>query len=162
LISPEATFPVMGRSSAYRFAAFQGLSQIILWERLAEATQPGAVRSGITAVVRRMIEAPGTFDQHGWLEVGSVGYQPSIRNSYNSTGSLYICLTGLLHLGLPANNPFWLAPASDWTQKRIWSGQDIAGDHSLEDVLANAGGSKNALKRILKKILKCFGRNPVR
>ena len=31
LISPEATFPVLGRSSAYRFAAFQALAQIILW-----------------------------------------------------------------------------------------------------------------------------------
>ena len=110
LISPEATFPVMGRSSAYRFAAFQALSQIILWEQLPEAVQPGAARSAMTAVVRRMVEAPGTFDQDGWLQIGSVGHQPSIRESYNATGSLYICLTGLLHLGLPANNPFWLSP----------------------------------------------------
>ena len=62
LISPEATFPVIGRSSAYRFAAFQALSQIILWQQLPEAIKPGAARSGITAVVRRMVEAPGTFD----------------------------------------------------------------------------------------------------
>jgi hypothetical protein len=156
LISPEATFPVIGRSSAYRFAAFQALSQIILWEQLPEAIKPGAARSGITAVVRRMIEAPGTFDKDGWLEIGSVGHQPSLRDPYNATGSLYICLTGLIHLGLPANNPFWLAPAADWTQKKIWSGQDISGDHALEDVWTIAKRCKACIKRILRNILEGF------
>jgi hypothetical protein len=154
LISPEATFPVIGRSSAYRFAAFQALSQIILLEQLPEAIKPGAARSGITAVVRRMIEAPGTFDKDGWLEIGSVGHQPSIRDSYNATGSLYICLTGLIHLGLPANNPFWLAPSADWTQKKIWSGQDIPADHALEDEdWMIAKRLKDCFKRILINIL---------
>ena len=154
MISPEATFPVIGRSSAYRFAAFQALSQIILWDRLPETIKPGAARSGITALVRRVIEAPGTFDRDGWLEIGSVGYQPSIRDSYNSTGSLYICLTGLLHLGLPADSPFWLAPAADWTQKRIWSGQDIARDQALEE---GPTITKRA-KRLLKSIWRAFWR----
>ena len=154
LISPEATFPVMGRSSAYRFAAFQTLSQIILWEQLPEVIKPGAARAGITAVVRRMIEAPGTFDEDGWLEIGAVGRQPSIREFYNATGSLYICLTGLIHLGLPANSPFWLFPAADWTQKKIWSGQDIPGDHALEDDWTIARRSKEYIKRILRDILK--------
>lgn len=131
-ISPEGTFPVMGRSSAYRFAAFQGLSEIIFLRQLPAEINPGAARAGITAVVRRMIQAPGTFDKEGWLEIGAVGYQPSIRNNYNSTGSLYFCLVGLIHLGLPADDPFWTAPDADWTQKKIWSGQDVPGDHALE------------------------------
>jgi len=167
LISPEGTFPVIGRSSAYRFAAFQAISQIILWEQLPEDIRPGAARSGITAVVRRMIEAPETFDKDGWLEIGAVGRQPSIRESYNATGSLYICLTGLLHLGLPAHHAFWLAPAADWTQKRIWSGQDIPGDHALED-WTKANRFKVWLKKpILRNIVgklrglkKRFGRFP--
>jgi hypothetical protein len=154
LISPEATFPVLGRSSAYRFAAFQALAQIILWEKLPPAIEPGAARSGMTAVVRRMIEAPGTFDKDGWLEIGSVGHQPGIRDSYNATGSLYLCLTGLVHLGLPASHSFWLVPAADWTQKKIWSGQDIPGDHALEDKWTIAKRSKAWIKRILKNILK--------
>jgi hypothetical protein len=132
LISPEGTFPVMGRSSAYRFAAFQALSQIILLKQLPAGINPGAARAGITSVVRRMIEAPGTFDKDGWLEIGAVGYQPTIRNTYNSTGSLYFCLVGLVHLGLPPDDPFWTAPAAEWTQKRIWSGEDVPGDHALE------------------------------
>jgi hypothetical protein len=152
MISPEASFPVIGRSSAYRFAAFQALSQIILWDRLPETIKPGAVRSGITAVIRRMIEAPGTFDRDGWLEIGSVGHQPGIRDSYNSTGSLYICLTGMLHLGLPADSPFWLAPAADWTQKRIWSGQDIAREQALEEGPTITKRAKRLFRRILKNV----------
>lgn len=131
LISPEGTFPVMGRSSAYRFAAFQTLAQLALWHALPGDVEPGAARAGMTAVVRRMIEAPGTFDKEGWLQIGAVGYQPDIRNSYNATGSLYICLVGLIELGLPPDDPFWTAPAAEWTQKKIWSGVDVPDDHAL-------------------------------
>jgi hypothetical protein len=85
----------------------------------------------------------------GWKSVRS-----AIRDSYNATGSLYICLTGLIHLGLPANHPFWLAPAADWTQKKIWSGQEIPGDHALEDNWTIAKRYKDLIKRILRNILK--------
>lgn len=130
LISPEGTFPVMGRSSAYRFGAFQVLSDMALLHRLPKEMDPGAARAGLTAVIRNMIEAPGTFDENGWLQVGAVGHQPSIREGYISTGSLYLCLFGLVDLGLPPDDPFWTAPAAPWTQKRIWSGADVHADHS--------------------------------
>jgi hypothetical protein len=133
MISPEGTFPVIGRSSAYRFGAFQELSTMSLLHELPANLHPGAVRSGLTAVIRRMVEAPGTFDEHGWLQVGSVGHQQSIREGYISSGSLYLCLDGLAHLGLPANDVFWVAPAESWTQKRIWSGEDIPADHAYEE-----------------------------
>ena len=122
LISPEGTFPVIGRSSAYRFGAFQLLADISLQHKLPDELKPAAVRGALTAVIRRMIEAPDTFDAQGWLQVGAVGHQPSIRESYISTGSLYLCLCGMLQLGLPADDPFWTAPAEPWTQKKIWSG----------------------------------------
>ena len=64
----------------------------------------------------------GNVRRNGWLQVGAVGHQPSIRENYISTGSLYLCLCGLVQLGLPANDPFWTAPAEPWTQKKIWSG----------------------------------------
>ncbi len=131
MISPEGTFPVIGRSSTYRFAAFQGLSDVILRKQLPSVIDPGGARAGINAVVRRMTEAPGTFDENGWLDAGAVGFQPSMRDPYNNTGSLYICLTGLLHLGLPPDDPFWSAPAGPWTQQRIWSGKDVPRDSSM-------------------------------
>jgi len=133
MISPEGTFPVIGRSSAYRFGAFQLLADISLLHELPDELKPAAVRGALTAVIRRMIEAPDTFDAHGWLQVGAVGHQPSIRESYISTGSLYLCLCGMLQLGLPANDPFWTAPAEPWTQKKIWSGADIPADHAYHD-----------------------------
>lgn len=131
LIAPDATFPVMGRSSAYRFGAFQVLSEMALRHKLPSALEPGAVRAALTAVVRKTIEAPGTFDAHGWLEIGAVGHQPSIGEGYISTGSLYLCAVGLLQLGLPPDDPFWTAPARPWTQKRIWAGEDVPADHAI-------------------------------
>jgi hypothetical protein len=118
MISPEGTFPVIGRSSAYRFGAFQLLAEISLLRGLPPELNPGAVRGALTAVIRRTMDTPGTFDAQGWLQVGAVGHQPSIRENYISTGSLYLCLCGLLQLGLPANDPFWTSNAEPWTQKK--------------------------------------------
>jgi hypothetical protein len=132
MISPEGTFPVIGRSSAYRFGAFQTLSLMALRRELPKGVEPAAVRGALAAVIRRMVDAPGTFDAGGWLRVGVAGYQPAVRESYVSTGSLYLCLTGLLHLGLPADDPFWTSPARNWTQKRLWAGEDIPADQALK------------------------------
>ena len=131
LISPEATFPVIGRSSCYRFGAFQTLCMMALERQLPPDVQPGAVRAALTAVVRRMIEAPGTFDAQGWLRLGVAGHQPALAEGYISTGSLYLCAVGLLHLGLPASDPFWTVPDEPWTQKRIWAGEDVSADHAI-------------------------------
>ena len=133
LISPEGTFPIVGRSSTYRFGAFQTLAQIALMHELAPQSQPGAVRAGLTAVIRRSLEAPGTFDEAGWLRIGVAGFQPSLAETYISTGSLYLCSVGLLPLGLPPDNPFWMVPDAAWTQKRIWAGEDVAADHSIKN-----------------------------
>jgi hypothetical protein len=86
-------------------------------------------------VIRRVIEQPGTFDRKGWLNVGVCGHQPGIAESYISTGSLYLCATALLPLGLPAADPFWSKPGVSWTQKRIWSGENIRADHALRDAV---------------------------
>jgi rhamnogalacturonyl hydrolase YesR len=131
LISPEGTFPVMGRSSAYRFAVFFHLGDLAVMQQLPPGMNLGALRAGITTVVRRMVEAPGTFDQAGWLTLGAVGEQPGLQETYNATGSLYVCLTGLVHLGLPADDPFWTAAPAAWTQRRIWAGENVARDRAL-------------------------------
>jgi hypothetical protein len=92
---------------------------------------PEQVRPAMTAVIRRMIEAPGTFDRNGWLTIGFCGHQPSIGETYISTGSLYLCAAGLLPLGLPANDPFWTSPARPWTSQKAWGGTDLPVDHAL-------------------------------
>jgi hypothetical protein len=98
--------------------------------QLPEGLTPGQVRSALSAVIKKMIEAPGTFDNNGWLTIGFCGHQPGIGESYISTGSLYLCTNGLLALGLPANNSFWTSPAADWTAKKVWSGIDLKTDHA--------------------------------
>ena len=131
LISPEGTFPPIGRSLAYRFGAFQLLGQMALRRDLPDGVTPAQVRSAMSAVIARMIAAPGTFDSGGWLTVGFAGHQPRIGESYISSGSVYLCAAGLLPLGLPGADPFWTSPSADWTSKKIWSGQDSDADHAL-------------------------------
>lgn len=131
LISPEGTFPAIGRSLAYRFGAFQLLAQMSLQKRLPDEIKPAQVRSGLTAVIRRMYEMPGVFDANGWLTIGFAGHQPDIGESYISTGSLYLCTVGLLPLGLPETDPFWADAPMDWTAKKIWSGQNYPADHAI-------------------------------
>ena len=133
MISPEGTFPIIGRSSCYRFAAFQTLSLVALYHQLPPSLPLGGVRAALNTVIHHMIEAPNTFDENGWLTIGVVGSQPNMADHYISTGSLYLCTTGLLQLGLPAHDPFWTAPDQPWTQKRIWSGENLHGDHALKE-----------------------------
>jgi len=133
LIAPDGTFPSVGRSTTYRFGALQALAQIALMHELPERVKPAQVRSAMTAVIRRTIEAPGTFDDHGWLRIGCCGHQPSLAESYISTGSLYLCSTALLPLGLPPADAFWSAPAMRWTSQLIWSGESVPPDHAIPD-----------------------------
>jgi hypothetical protein len=132
-ISPEGTFPAIGRSECYRFGAFQLLSEISLRRKLPADVTPEQVRCALTAVMRRMIDAPGTFDAQGWLQLGFCGHQPQLAETYISTGSSYLCSAAWLPLGLPASDPFWAGAAQPWTAKKIWSGVDIPEDHALAD-----------------------------
>lgn len=128
-ISPEGAFPVVGRSIAYRFGAFQHLAQMALQENLDETIHPAQVRCALTAVIKRMIEAEGTFDENGWLTVGFCGHQPEIGELYISTGSLYLCATVFLPLGLSEVDPFWQGE-EEWTSKKAWSGKSFPIDYA--------------------------------
>lgn len=133
LISPEGTYPPIGRSLSYRFGAFQLLSKIALMKELPEQVSPAQVRSALYAVIKRQVEMPNTFDQAGWLTIGFAGHQPSVGESYISTGSLYLCSEAFLVLGLPATDQFWSTPYADWTAKKAWKGEPIEMDHALID-----------------------------
>ena len=132
LIAPDGSFPAFGRSLAYRFGAFHLLALTALRRALPDGVSPAQVRGALTAVITRSIEAPGTFDDNGWLRIGFCGHQPGIGESYISTGSLYLCTVGLLPLGLPPGDEFWSSPAQPWTSVRAWSGQPFPIDHALE------------------------------
>jgi len=133
LIAPDGTFPSLGRSATYRFGAFQALAQISLLHQLPGHVRPAQVRCALTAVIRKTMEAPGTFDANGWLQIGLYGHQPALGENYISTGSLYLCAAGLLPLGLPPEDVFWRAPAERWTAQKIWAGENLPADHALAD-----------------------------
>lgn len=71
---------------------------------------PAQGRCGLTAVIHRMFDNNRNFDANGWLVLGLNGHQPTIADSYTSSGSLYLATLGFLPLGLPASNPFWSDP----------------------------------------------------
>jgi hypothetical protein len=133
LISPEGTFPPIGRSLAYRFGVLHHLAEIAWRRNLPEGVHPAQVRAAMTAVMSRMIAADGTFDSKGWLTIGFAGHQPAIGEPYISTGSLYLCSAAWLPLGLDASNEFWHAPPEPWTAQKAWSGVNLQSDHAIAD-----------------------------
>lgn len=131
-ISPEGTFPVVGRSIPYRFGAFHALGQACLMHILPARVTPAQVRCALTAVIRNQMKSPANFDKDGWLRVGFTGEQIEISESYINTGSVYLCAMGLLPLGLPATDEFWSAPYTPWTNMKAWNGQKVDADHAIK------------------------------
>ncbi|WPX40747.1 DUF2264 domain-containing protein [Akkermansia sp. N21116] len=129
-ISPEGTYPVVGRSITYRFGAFQALAQAALLNKLPSKVTPQQVRCALTSVMKRQMEAPNTFDKDGWLTIGFCGSQINMSEYYINTGSQYLCAAVFLPLGLAPDAPFWKEPCKDWTNRQAWSGVDIGADHA--------------------------------
>lgn len=129
-ISPEGTFPPIGRSLAYRTGCMQTLSMMALKRSLPQGVTPAQVRCALTAVAKRMFSAEGTYDEEGWLKIGFAGHQPCAGEGYICTGSLYLCSVGFLHLGLPTEDEFWKAPAAPWTSQKAWNGEMFPIDHA--------------------------------
>ncbi|ANF97007.1 DUF2264 domain-containing protein [Paenibacillus bovis] len=134
LISPEGTYPPIGRSLAYRFGAFQHLSLMALRQELPAELQPAQVRCALTAVIRRQTQMPGTFDDIGWLQIGFAGSQPEIGEGYITTGSLYLCTTVFLALGLSPEHEFWQGQAQ-WTSQKAWSGKSFPIDTAIPSLM---------------------------
>jgi hypothetical protein len=130
-VAPDGTFPPIGRSLAYRCGAFHHLADMAVRRRLPAGLPPARVRDALGATIHRTLGAPGTFDEQGWLRIGLCGHQPSLGESYISTGSLYLCTFAFLPLGLPPADEFWSAPRQDRTAALAWSGVDLPADHAI-------------------------------
>jgi hypothetical protein len=131
LIDPDGSYPAIGRSITYRCGAFQLLATMALRRQLPDRLAPAEARAALTAVIRRTLDAPHTFDAYGWLTVGLCGHQPSLGEAYISTGSLYLCSNAFVPLGLPSSDPFWSGASGPWISQKIWTGHDIPADHSI-------------------------------
>jgi hypothetical protein len=131
MIAPDGTYPIVGRSIAYRCGAFHLLADATLRGVLPAEVAPEQVRGALTAVMRRTLGAEGTFDEKGWLRIGLAGHQPSLGETYISTGSLYLCTAAFLPLGLGGADRFWSGAAARWSSAKVWSGADSKLDHAL-------------------------------
>ena len=132
LISPEGTFPMLGRSCGYRYGAFQALAHSSLLGTLPKGVSPAQVRSALTAVIKRQT-VKTMFDSEGWLTLGFCGHQPDVAENYVSTGSAYLCCFVFLPLGLPADAEFWSGKDEKWSSQRVWSGERVMRDAAIKD-----------------------------
>lgn len=132
LINADGSFPVTGRSIAYRGGAFHHLADVSLRKKLPASLKPAQVRSALTAIIKKTLEPKASFDASGWLNIGLSGNQPGLAEFYITTGSLYLCTEIFLPLGLPDTDEFWTSPAEPWTAVKAWSGQDVPADHALD------------------------------
>ena len=133
-ISPEGTFPVVGRSIPYRLAVLQPLALLAWQQKLPKELTNGQVRAGITAVMHRMFDGKGktNFTDDGYLTIGFVGSHPNVADWYTNNGSLYITSEAFMPLGLPADHPFWTDAPQKWTSKKAWEGDDFPKDHKWD------------------------------
>ncbi len=132
-IAPDGSYPLWGRSIAYRLAAFHVLAMCAQEKMLPEPLTEGQVRSALTAAMHRVMDAPGTFDPQGWLTIGVCGEQPELGDSYLSTPCVYLTSLVFTPLGLPATDSFWTCQAEDWTSRKAFSGQTTPIDTFLKE-----------------------------
>lgn len=133
MISPEGSYPVIGRSITYRFGSLHALSDAPLLHVLPQTLSPAQVRCAMTAVIERQLSQPHTFDRNGWLRVGYTGAQIHMSEDYINTGSEYLCCAAFCALGLPVTDAFWANPYVDWTSRKAWNGVEVPADHAIHD-----------------------------
>ena len=132
-ISPEGTFPVIGRSTPYRLAAMQPLALLACYQKMPKELSNGQVRAALTQVMHRMFDHQNNYNQKGFLTIGFCGSQPETADWYTNNGSLYMTSLSFMPLGLPANHPFWTDAPQPWTQVKAWNGKPFPKDHRWGD-----------------------------
>lgn len=132
-ISPEGTFPVIGRSTPYRLAAMQPLALLAWYQKMPKELSNGQVRAALTQVMHRMFDHQNNYNQKGFLTIGFCGSQPETADWYTNNGSLYMTSLSFMPLGLPANHPFWTDAPQPWTQVKAWNGKSFPKDHRWGD-----------------------------
>ena len=132
-ISPEGTFPVIGRSTPYRMAAMQPLALMAWYQTLPAELSNGQVRAALTQVFHRMFDYNNNYNSGGFLTIGFCGSQPDTADWYTNNGSLYMASLAFMPLGLPATHAFWTDEPQPWTQVKAWGGMPFPKDHRWAD-----------------------------
>lgn len=138
MIAPDGTFSPLGRSLTYRCGAFHGLALCAYTNNLSPTLPPSQVRVALTRVIQATLEHPNTFED-GWLTKGLYGKQPSLAEPYINHGSLYMCSTVFLPLGLPPDAPFWKDAERPITWERLMNGDDVERDKPYVECIRKHG-----------------------
>lgn len=131
LISPDGTYPLLGKSLAYRCGIFHLLSQAALLKILPRNINPAQVRSALTKVLQKQFTGNQNFNTEGWLICGLNGSQIELCDDEINTGSMYLCCAVFLPLGLSQNDFFWKAPSEEWSSVKAFKGSQIQPDQSI-------------------------------
>jgi hypothetical protein len=133
LISQDGSFPIFGRSGVYRTAIFHALVTTTYISGLPNSLSYGQVRTGLNAVIENMFqnEKIKIVDEHGFLTFGFSGFQPEMADEYSNSGSIYFALLIFMPLGLNENHIFWNSSSEDWSQKKMYNGNSINKDKSI-------------------------------
>lgn len=132
IISPEGTFPVFGRSISYRCGIFHTLSQVTLFKILPKNIEPAQVRCALTKVLERCFKDSDNLSSEGWLLLGLTGNQKDLCEANINTGSLYLCMSVFLVLGLDSNDVFWSDSFKEWSSLKAWGGHDCQADQAID------------------------------
>ncbi|MFC6860075.1 DUF2264 domain-containing protein [Zunongwangia atlantica] len=154
LISPEGTFPVLGRTITCRLGAFHSMAHSVLRGDISENISYGQIRAAMTAVLNKQFsDEQRNFTKDKWLKVGFIGEQLSIAEEYINIGSTYHTCSFFLPLGLSPTHQFWTDKSQKWTNLRIWNGEESIKDKALiEENLTELIKLKNKLKYKLKSM----------
>ncbi len=131
-VTPDGAFPPLGRSITGRnwlyslsYAAFRGV--------IPKDVPVGRVRAEITANLKKIYKPESLFSKAGYLRAGLYGYQPSLKDTYITQGSLY-CITSLFAaLGLSDTDEFWTAPAEPPVWESVWGKENPAPELSAAE-----------------------------
>jgi len=132
-ISPDGSFPPVGRSIVYRCGAFQPLALSAYLGCLPKEVTPAMARCALTKVIKKTLDAENTFNEGGWLNLGLCGHQNNLAEFYITTASLYLCTQAFLPLGLSSKEPFWSDSDEKTSWEKISTGENIMADHAMPD-----------------------------
>ncbi len=131
MISPDGTYPIMGRSICYRAGAFNALAKCAYFGNLPKSLPAGQVKSALTKVLTNMMSDKNLLEKDSFLSIGLFGNQPKLAEIYINRGSLYLATTIFAPLGLSPKNPFWTSKPLPTTWEKAWSGTDLKADKGI-------------------------------
>lgn len=135
-IAPDGSYPPYGRSLSYRCGAFHALAMAAWLHELPDTVTPAMARGALTKVIHKTLDAPGTFSDKGWLQLGVCGYQPNMASHYVTVASLYMATLAFLPLGLSAEDPFWTTPAEKSTWEKCFTGENLQEELAIGNDIA--------------------------